>query len=118
MDRFSLETASDLAANYARRRFAEEIANSTYHPDGYKCQNCGKIVDRLTPVPEFNYMGCDDCMEEALAVIAHEALPATFEAAGVTREEGEAFLAWIDRKPVQVVKLQGELFPNFNPEVA
>jgi len=39
--------------------------------DGDTCQNCG-VTAHLSLVPEFNYMGCDDCMEEALAVIAHD----------------------------------------------
>jgi hypothetical protein len=34
-----------------------------------RCENCGRGGERLTRVPEFDYMGCDDCMEEALAVI-------------------------------------------------
>jgi hypothetical protein len=34
-----------------------------------RCENCGRTGERLTRVPEFDYMGCDDCMEEALAVI-------------------------------------------------
>jgi hypothetical protein len=37
-----------------------------------RCENCGRTGQRLTRVPEFDYMGCDDCMEEALAVIARE----------------------------------------------
>ena len=37
-----------------------------------KCENCGSTGERLTRVPEFDYMGCDDCMEEALAVLARE----------------------------------------------
>lgn len=38
-----------------------------------KCENCGTTnCERLTRVPEFDYMGCDECMEEALAVIARE----------------------------------------------
>jgi hypothetical protein len=37
-----------------------------------RCENCGRTGERLTRVPEFDYMGCDDCMEEALAVIARE----------------------------------------------
>jgi hypothetical protein len=49
-----------------RSRLRDEIANSTHHPDGYVCQNCGVVTDRLTLVPEFDYMGCDECMEEAL----------------------------------------------------
>ena len=34
------------------------------------CQNCGKTCERLTFIPEFEYMGCDDCVAEALAVVA------------------------------------------------
>jgi ribosomal protein S27E len=37
-----------------------------------KCENCGTTGERLTRVPEFDYMGCDECMEEALAIIARE----------------------------------------------
>lgn len=37
------------------------------------CENCGCTCERLTRVPEFDYMGCDDCMEEALAEIEREA---------------------------------------------
>jgi hypothetical protein len=72
MERFTEQTAADLAGNYARNRFRDEIANNTYHPDGYVCQNCGVVTDRLTQVPEFDYLGCDDCMEEALKQIARE----------------------------------------------
>jgi Zn finger protein HypA/HybF involved in hydrogenase expression len=36
------------------------------------CENCGRSGQRLTRVQEFDYMGCDDCMEEALAVLARE----------------------------------------------
>jgi hypothetical protein len=55
-----------------RKRFRVEIGNSTHHPDGYVCQNCGVVTDRLTQVPEFDYLGCDECMEEALGQIARE----------------------------------------------
>ena len=37
------------------------------------CENCGCTAEVLTRVPEFDYMGCDDCMQEALAEIAREA---------------------------------------------
>lgn len=111
MDRFSQQTP---AGNYARNRFAQEIAESAYHPDGYTCQNCGEVVSRVTPVPEFDYLACDDCMEEAMAVLSREAV-AIAEMLGettVTREEGEAFLTWIDRKPVVVERMQMSLFPE------
>jgi protein-arginine kinase activator protein McsA len=72
MERLTEQTAADLAGNYARNRFRDEIANSTAHPDGYVCQNCGGVTDRLTQVPEFEYMGCDDCMEEALKQIERQ----------------------------------------------
>jgi hypothetical protein len=54
-----------------------------------QCENCGRTGERLTHVPEFDYMGCDDCMEEALAVIA--------------REQAE-------RKPAKYEPMQGVLF--------
>jgi hypothetical protein len=37
-----------------------------------QCENCRCTCERVTRVPEFDYMGCDECMEEALAVIARE----------------------------------------------
>jgi len=73
MDRFTEQPASALGGNYARARFAEEIYESTTRPlNGPTCANCGATVDRVTLVPEFEYLGCDDCMAEALAVIARE----------------------------------------------
>src|SRR5689334_11953605 len=36
------------------------------------CQNCGQSSERVTFIPEFEYMGCDDCVVEALAVLADE----------------------------------------------
>jgi hypothetical protein len=36
------------------------------------CQNCTRTVDSISMVPEYEYMGCDDCMLEALAVLAEE----------------------------------------------
>src|SRR6266496_1856692 len=36
------------------------------------CQNCGQNCECLTYIPEFEYMGCDDCVAEALAVLANE----------------------------------------------
>jgi len=49
------------------RDFAVQSSSAIDH-----CENCGRGGERLTRVPEFDYMGCDDCMEEALAVIARE----------------------------------------------
>ena len=54
------------------------------------CQNCGQTADRLTLVPEFEYLGCDDCMEEALKQVAREQ-------------------AW---KPVRIEHMQDEPFPE------
>jgi len=74
---------------------------------GNTCQNCGRDVTRLTLVPEFEYMGCDDCMEEALAVIAKEA--AFLAETGCTVAESEAFLAVVV-KAARRARQQGELF--------
>lgn len=48
-------------------------ADASFSEAVLTCENCKAHVDRLTRVPEWDYMGCDDCMEEALAVIAREA---------------------------------------------
>jgi hypothetical protein len=90
MERLPEQTAADLAGNYAGNRFRDEIANSTYHPDGYVCQNCDRVVERVTLVPEFEYLGCDDCMEEALKQIARERT----------------------RKPVLGERVRDEMFPE------
>lgn len=37
-----------------------------------QCFNCGKGCDELHYVPEFDYMGCDDCLDEAMKVIERE----------------------------------------------
>jgi len=37
-----------------------------------ECVNCRRTVERLHHVPEFNYLGCDDCLAEAMAVIEHD----------------------------------------------
>jgi hypothetical protein len=104
------QPASELAGNFARHRFAEELAE-TYHPDGYVCQNCTQVVSRVTLVPEFEYMGCDDCMAEALAQIEREAAQAAMLAEiGCTPAEVDAVFP---RKTV--TRQQGEL--NFG-EVA
>jgi hypothetical protein len=48
-----------------------EDASASYNV--LECENCGQTAERLTLVPEWEYMGCDDCMEEALAQLAREA---------------------------------------------
>jgi hypothetical protein len=37
-----------------------------------ECENCGKACEKLHDVPEFNYKGCDVCMEEAQHALARE----------------------------------------------
>src|SRR5690242_15044675 len=68
MDRFTEETISNLP--HMRKIWGEEPSPAVLNV----CENCGQSCDRLTLVPEFEYMGCDQCMEEALAVIAREQL--------------------------------------------
>lgn len=79
MDRFQQQTAADLAGNFARNRFAEEIFNSTYHPEGHRCENCDRVVrESLVYVDGFDYWGCDECKAEAMAAIAKEAADQAF----------------------------------------
>ncbi len=82
-------------------RMQERTAREESRPAEYSeavniCQNCHQAVERLTLVPEFLYMGCDDCMEEALAVIAREALELPrremLTEAGCTPAETAAFI--------------------------
>jgi hypothetical protein len=39
----------------------------------YECFNCGKTCDQLHYVPEFDYMGCEECLDEAMALLEAEA---------------------------------------------
>jgi len=36
------------------------------------CENCRTSCDHLTHVPEFDFLGCDTCLAEALAVLEAE----------------------------------------------
>jgi hypothetical protein len=38
-----------------------------------ECENCRKACEKLHHVPEFDYMGCDACMEEATILSASQA---------------------------------------------
>jgi len=58
--------------DWDEREFPDASSSAAVH----ECANCGRTADRLTLVPEFNYMGCDDCMEEALEIIAADAIEA------------------------------------------
>jgi hypothetical protein len=134
MERFNQQTAADLAGNYARNRFAREIFESSPSIETMKCDGCGKpfdlenihATDVGTDRPAFF---CTLCQAEALREPVcecrfsgdqadasqceiHGSMQSTLVASGVTREEGEAFLTWIDRKPVKVERMQGELFPS------
>jgi len=91
MERFLEQTASDLAANYSRNRFREELAERELYAGNVNiCQNCGDSCSHLTHVPEFDYMACETCLDEAIAILAKEA---------------------IQRKPAAIERMQGELFP-------
>ncbi len=69
-----------------------------------ECENCGRTVERLALVPRFNYLGCDDCMAEALAIIAEESkvqlqISQTAELldnAGCTPAEAAAYVAILE----------------------
>ena len=39
----------------------------------HECFNCGKACDELHHVPEIDYMGCEDCLDEAMELLAREA---------------------------------------------
>jgi hypothetical protein len=92
MERLSEQSTSRVARNYARFRSAEELYESTTCPlEGPICQNCGLTVDRVTLVPGFEYMGCDDCMVEALTALA--------------RKQAQP-------KPARIARMQSEIFPE------
>jgi hypothetical protein len=35
-----------------------------------ECVNCGRTCETLHHVPEFDFMGCGDCLDEAMEIIA------------------------------------------------
>lgn len=76
MDRFSETSPLTYAVHHG----------ACISPDYPTCDNCGRAVERVTLVPEFEYMGCDDCRAEAEAVIEREAR----ELAVVASEPGES----------------------------
>ena len=49
-----------------------------------KCFNCGRGCDKLYNIPEVDYMGCEECKEEAEGVLACEVAEA---AAGMRRTQ-------------------------------
>ena len=38
-----------------------------------ECFNCGRRAGELHHVPEFDYMGCEECLDEAMALLEAEA---------------------------------------------
>jgi hypothetical protein len=38
-----------------------------------ECFNCGRQCGELHHVPEFDYMGCEDCLDEAMRLLEREA---------------------------------------------
>src|ERR1051325_8398933 len=70
MNPFQLESSSAIDGNSAcARPFG--VWHELPETDAYDnaCQNCGQSAERLTFIPEFEYMGCDECVGEALAVL-------------------------------------------------
>lgn len=96
MDRFPAESASDLAHNHAR--FMAEHVWGESHPlhtvAVNVCENCGQSCERLIHVPEWDYLGCDTCYDEAMQIMADEAKAA------------------LTPKPPKVERMQGSLFTD------
>lgn len=64
-----------------------------------ECRNCLQTADRLTASPLYddNFLVCDDCMEEAVAITVKNAARIATEGllvrAGCTRAESAAYIA-------------------------
>jgi len=53
---------------------ADEGREEVAEPEAaHECFNCGKACDELHHVPEFDYMGCQQCLDEAMALLEAEA---------------------------------------------
>ena len=80
------QAAADLAGNYTRHRFAAELHESPAAPGPEICGNCHVSCEHLSHVPEFDFLGCDACLAEALDTLEAELLAET----GCTRKEVDA----------------------------
>lgn len=59
-----------------------ELVHRAFYAEGEPCENCGKpCLDGRVYVPGFDYLGCQDCAEEARVLIfAEENCPTLHEA--------------------------------------
>lgn len=87
MNRFQLETASDLAQNAAvsryRRLFHEEPP-VTFSVAVNLCESCRQSCERLFEVPEYGLKTCETCRDEAMVELAREVTPKP-----VSRQQGQ-----------------------------
>ena len=86
MDRFSEQLPSNL--KHKMKIWGDEplfsVAVNT-------CHNCGQTCNRLTPAPDdFNFLACDDCMEECMRVLAAEAIE-NFHASKIEPQQARLF---------------------------
>ena len=72
MDRFTEESTADLAAGYAARMKQLWGDDPLFTLAVNVCENCRQTCDHLTRVPEFDYMACETCYDEAMEIIARE----------------------------------------------
>lgn len=59
-----------------------ELVQRAFYAEGEPCENCGKpCLDGRVHVPGFDFQGCNDCAEEARAVIfAEDNCPTLYDA--------------------------------------
>lgn len=69
MDRFLQELPS--LVSHMRKLMGDEDFDSL-KVEYFDCENCGRSVQKVLHVPEFDYLGCEDCYDEAMRVLARE----------------------------------------------
>jgi hypothetical protein len=61
--------------------------------EGAICEDCGEYCERVRPVPEFAFLGCDACYEGCMAMLAEEAA----ELRAVAARKSVARATWISQ---------------------
>jgi hypothetical protein len=72
MDRFTEESTDDLAGGYAVRMKQLWGDDPLFTLAVNVCENCRQTCEHLIRVPEFDYMACERCADEAMEIIARE----------------------------------------------
>jgi hypothetical protein len=112
MDQLNEETPADLAGNYARHRFAEEIYESTPGPLGpLHCGSCDAICIELNPCTWDAALMVGACCTVADYGTEPDC-ECHFTGDMADASECELHGSPNRRKPAMIERMQGDLFPE------